>query len=127
MTTATLEHVNVTVSDPEKTAGMMQKIFGWHVRWQGKSASGGDTIHVGSETDYLAIYSPRSPLGPHVKASNNHSGLNHVGIVVSDLDATEARVREAGLAPFGHDDYEPGKRFYFFDPDGIEFEVISYA
>ncbi|MEM7190453.1 MAG: VOC family protein, partial [Pseudomonadota bacterium] len=24
-------------------------------------------------------------------------------------------------------DYEPGRRFYFADHDGIEFEVVSYA
>ena len=35
-------------------------------------------------------------------------------------------VAEHGLEPFGHDDYEPGRRFYFFDWDGIEFEVVSY-
>jgi hypothetical protein len=34
---------------------------------------------------------------------------------------------DAGLTPFAHGDYEPGRRFYFFDPNGIEFEVVSYA
>ena len=52
--------------------------------------------------------------------------LNHVGLLVDDLDAAEAVVEEAGLEPFSHGDYEPGKRFYFFDWDGIEFEIISY-
>ena len=46
---------------------------------------------------------------------------------VDDLDATEARVVAAGLTPFNHGDYAPGRRFYFFDPDGIEYEVVSYA
>ncbi|MEM9740075.1 MAG: VOC family protein [Pseudomonadota bacterium] len=127
MANASLEHVNLTVTDPEKTVEMIQNIFGWKIRWQGKSASGGDTIHVGTERAYLAIYSPHSGVAPFVKARNQHSGLNHVGIVVSDLDATEARVKAVGLTPFGHDDYEPGRRFYFLDTDGIEFEVISYA
>ncbi len=53
--------------------------------------------------------------------------LNHIGVVVDELDATEARVIAAGLRPFGHADYEPGRRFYFLDPDGIEFEVVSYG
>jgi catechol 2,3-dioxygenase-like lactoylglutathione lyase family enzyme len=53
--------------------------------------------------------------------------LNHVGVVVEDLDATEAKVRAAGFAPHSHADYEPGRRFYFHDRDGIEFEVVSYA
>ena len=33
----------------------------------------------------------------------------------------------AGLTPFSHGDYAPGRRFYFFDWDGIEFEIVSYA
>ena len=32
----------------------------------------------------------------------------------------------AGLKPFNHGDYDPGRRFYFLDPDGIEYEIISY-
>ena len=51
--------------------------------------------------------------------------LNHVGLVVDDLAAAEAVA--AGLVPFNHADYEPGRRFYFFDWDGIEFEVASYG
>ena len=52
--------------------------------------------------------------------------MNHVGLLVDDLAAAEEVVLEAGLKPFGHDDYAPGKRFYFFDWDGIEFEVVFY-
>ena len=53
--------------------------------------------------------------------------LNHVGVVVDDLDRVEERVVAAGLTPFSHGDYEPGRRFYFFDWNGIELEVVSYA
>ena len=49
-----------------------------------------------------------------------------VGLVVDDLDAAKAVVKAAGLEPFNHADYEPGRRFYFFDWDGIEFEIVSY-
>ena len=52
--------------------------------------------------------------------------LNHIGLVVDDLDAAERVVLAAGLESFSHDDYEPGRRFYFFDWDGIEFEIVSY-
>jgi predicted enzyme related to lactoylglutathione lyase len=45
---------------------------------------------------------------------------------VDDLDAVERRVVAAGLRPFNHGDYEPGRRFYFLDADGIEFEIVSY-
>ena len=46
--------------------------------------------------------------------------------VVDDLAATEQRVIAAGLKPFNHGHYEPGRRFYFLDHDGIEFEIVAY-
>lgn len=119
-----IEHVNISVRDPERTAGLMAALFGWGERWRGPSASGGWTIHVGTDTDYLALYT-----GADVPAAAFQKGepLNHLGLEVEDLAATEARVAAAGLQPFNHGDYAPGRRFYFFDPDGIEYEVVSYA
>ena len=121
-----LEHVNITVSDPEKTAAMLGEFFGWKVRWKGPSMMGGLSVHVGEEDTYLAVYSrePGKPLG---KAFTKGAPMNHIGVLVDDLDAVEGRVKAAGLEPFGHDDYDPGRRFYFFDDNGIEFEVVSYA
>lgn len=43
-----------------------------------------------------------------------------------DLDAIEYKVIAEGLIPFSHSDCEPGRRYYFFDPDSIEYEVVSY-
>lgn len=124
-----LEHVNVTVSDPKKTAAMLIDLFGWHIRWEGSVMDGaGYTIHVGTEEDYVAVYSgPGAPLVPKKDASYiTRGGLNHIGVVVDDLDAVEAKVKAMGLTPGMHQDYEPGRRFYFDDPDGIEIEVICY-
>lgn len=121
-----IEHVNVTVSDPARTAALMTAIFGWHERWRGPARDGGTTIHVGSNTAYLALYT--GPGGEHADVRYpKGEPLNHVGIQVDDLDAAEARVKAAGLTPFNHGDYDPGRRFYFLDPDGIEYEVVSYA
>lgn len=123
MPTGHLEHVNITVSDIERSAALLGKLLGWHVRWRGPSMLGGETIHVGDDTDYIALYTRGEPPARFAKGVP----LNHVGIVVDDLDAAERVVREAGLEPFNHADYEPGRRFYFFDWDGIEFELVSYA
>lgn len=123
---AVLEHVNLTVRDCEASARLLQDLFGWHVRWQGPAMNNGRTVHVGTGDSYVALYSPPPELmapAPFAKGVP----MNHVGIVVDDLDATEARVIAAGLEPFSHGDYEPGRRFYFFDENGIEFEVVSYA
>jgi catechol 2,3-dioxygenase-like lactoylglutathione lyase family enzyme len=55
MGSARIEHVNLTVSDPERSARMLQAIFGWEARWRGPSRQGGWTIHVGSAYDYIAL------------------------------------------------------------------------
>ena len=123
---AGLEHVNVTVGDADRTAILLQRLFDWRVRWAGPSRDGGRTVHVGTEDQYLALYTAKDGSGAPLDWTKG-APLNHVAIVVDDLDALEARVMESGLTPFGHGDYEPGRRFYFMDPDGIEFEVVSYA
>ena len=123
MPTGFLEHANITVSDPVRSSALLQKLCGWHERWRGPSQLGGWTIHVGNDRDYLAVYTNEGRGGPYPKGAP----LNHVGLVVDDLDAAELVVKDAGLTPFNHGDYEPGRRFYFFDWDGIEFEMVSYA
>lgn len=124
MPSAFIEHVNLTVADPARSAQLMIDLFGWHIRWQGDSRDGGKSIHVGDDRIYIAFYGePENYAGPWPKGEP----LNHVAIVVDDLDAIERRVAAAGLVPFAHGDYEPGRRFYFYDFDGIEFEMVSYA
>jgi catechol 2,3-dioxygenase-like lactoylglutathione lyase family enzyme len=124
MPTGHLEHINITVSDIERSAALLERLCGWHIRWRGSSQLGGETIHVGDDRDYIAVYTKGVP-----QTARFAKGvpLNHVGLVVDDLDAAEAVVKAAGLEPFNHADYEPGRRFYFFDWDGIEFEMVSYA
>ena len=119
-----IEHVNVTVSDARRTADLMERIFGWKTRWQGPSRNAGFTVHVGSDEHYLALYQAAEPEAIHRPKGQP---LNHVAVEVADLDETESCVVAAGLRPFEHGDYEPGRRFYFLDPDGIEYEVVSYA
>lgn len=125
MTHAMIEHVNLTVSDPERSARLMEALFGWRIRWKGPARDGGRSIHVGNDIAYVALYT--GPDGMHAKARYpKGEPLNHVGVLVDNLDAVEEKVIAEGLDPFNHGDYEPGRRFYFFDPDGIEYEVVSY-
>ncbi len=123
MSSLRIEHVNVTVADPERTSDLMEALFDWHVRWRGPAQNGGLTINVGSDDHYVALHGGAGV----VEAFAKGRPLNHIGVEVDDLDATEARVIAAGLRTFSHADYEPGRRFYFLDPDGIEYEVVTYA
>ena len=126
MTPANLEHINVRVGSPERTAAMLSHLFDWEIRWAGQLSNGGRTIHVGTPTGYVAVNATMSSDGTPL-AHAKGLPLNHVGIEVDDLEEVERRAIALGLAPFNHGDYEPGRRFYLFDRDGIEWEIVSYA
>ena len=127
MAAGILEHANFSVSDPQKTADMLCAIFDWHIRWSGDDIHGGHTIHVGGQDSYLAIYAQAEMRDAAPNDYKTVGAMNHIGVVVEDLDAAEARVLDAGFQTTNHGDYEPGRRFYFHDHDGIEFEVVSYG
>ena len=127
MPSATLEHVNVTVTDPEATAHLLCALFDWRIRWQGASAMGGRTVHVGTDDAYVAVYTHDDTSNGAQPSSDISGGLNHIGIVVEDLAEAQRRIEAAGFAAHNHADYAPGRRFYFNDHDGIEYEVVSYS
>ncbi len=127
---AYLEHTNFTVRNPDSTAKLLADIFGWEVRWSGPSLDIGYTVHLGTPGNggtYLALYAPAEVEENEPRSHLNIANLNHVGVVVDDLDEIERRVMASGLATTNHGDYEPGRRFYFDLEDGVEIEVISYT
>ena len=123
-----LEHANVTVSDGDRTAAWMQDVFDWHIRWQGDVLNGaGRSIHIGSDDSYIALYTPATSQPAQENSYTTVAGLNHLAVTVDDITATERAVKAQGFTPVNHADYAPGRRFYFHDHDGIEYEVVSYA
>ena len=123
---AKLEHLNMTVSDPQATAKWIERVFGWKIRWEGPGMQTGYTIHIGDDDSYVALFTyPETP-APKNSSHSTKGGLNHWAVVVDDIETTEERVKAEGFTPVNHADYEPGRRFYFHDADGIEVEVVQY-
>lgn len=87
----------------------------------------GRSVHVGDDTSYVALFTYGNPEAERQESHHTRGGLNHIAVVVDDIAATEARVNAAGFAPGNHADYEPGRRFYFTESNGIEIEVVSYS
>lgn len=127
MATAALEHINYTVSNPQQHAELLCRLFDWQIRWSGSAIHNGQSVHVGSDSSYVALYRHADSADATARGYDRFGGLNHLGIVVDDLDATEQRVIAEGLEPHSHADYEPGRRFYFQTSDGVEIEVVSYV
>lgn len=126
MSTILLEHVNLTVTDAIESAELLCRLFDWKIRWQGASLDEGYTVHVGNDQQYIALYSPSCELGEKPASYVSRATLSHIGILVEKMDLVEKRLADEGLRTHSHQEYEPGRRFYFDDPDGIEFEVVSY-
>ncbi len=127
MTTANLEHTNVTVKDPEASAALLCRLFDWKVRWQGDAMDTGRTVHVGNDHSYIALYTQADAETVHVNSYASLGQMNHLGIVVNDINTIKQRVSDEGLSITSEADYDPGLRFYFDTPDGIEIEVVSYS
>lgn len=120
---AKLEHINLTVVDAKATAQRLCALFDWKIRWHGPSMNDGYTYHVGSRHSYIAVWMPKRA---QKDAPLSRIGFNHIGIVVDNLTKARARVERAGYALYSFGNYEPGRRFYFKDEEGVEYEIIYY-
>lgn len=127
MSTARLEHVNVTVSDSRASAKIYCELFGWKIRWHGEAINGGYTYHIGTDDQYIALYSSKNESDEKPGGYEMVGRLNHIAVVVDDINAMDKHVTAAGYKTFNHNDYAPGRRFYFYDDDNIEIEVVSYS
>ena len=119
-----LEHVNLTVSNLERSVDFYRQLLDFQVRWEGTIDSGQPAAHVGDDRCYLALFEATKP--GHVGQDYGAVGLNHFGVVVDNLDECRQRLAELGVTPTAEADYEPGRRLYFLDPDGIEVELVEY-
>lgn len=125
MTLACLEHLNVTVSDPDHLATLFCELFEWKVRWSGPAKDNGYTVHVGTDNRYLALYTHPESTGdsPNLFV---HGMANHVGLVVKDSEAMEQKIIAKGYTTKSHNDYGYCKSFYFMADKVLEVEIVCY-
>jgi catechol 2,3-dioxygenase-like lactoylglutathione lyase family enzyme len=92
-------------------------------------------LRLGDEEVELTEYlTPRGRPVP-VDSRSNDRWFQHVAIIVSDMDAAYARLRQRGVQhsspePQRLPDWNPGaagiKAFYFKDPDGHPLEILQF-
>jgi catechol 2,3-dioxygenase-like lactoylglutathione lyase family enzyme len=119
-----LEHVNLTVSDLDRSIAFYSDLLDLHVRWKGLIDDTRLGAHVGDDHFYLALF--EASTNGDVEHDYTRPGLNHFGFVVDDLDEARRRLTELGAMVHLEADYDPGRRIYFMDPDGHEVELVAY-
>ena len=78
-----LEHVNLTVSDLDRSIGFYCDLLELHVRWKGPIDGERLGAHVGDDRCYLALF--QGAADGTVDRDYSRPGLNHFGFVVDDL------------------------------------------
>ena len=123
-----LEHANITVSNIDESLAFYSALFDFKVRWQGQVPGERQptirAIHIGDDDMYLALFEAEKPGRAPVDYEGN--GINHIGFVVEDIEPLRTRLTQLGTEIHFEPSYDPGNRIYFYDPDGIEIELVAY-
>jgi len=119
-----IEHANLTVSNLNASVAFYQRLLGGRIRWEGATSVGGRAAHLGDDHTYLSLFEAARP----GRAPEDYAavGFNHLGFEVDDLDAYKATLEAMGVEITAEESYDPGRRLYFYDPDGIEIELVAY-
>lgn len=121
-----LEHVNLTVSDLDRSVAFYCDLLDLRVRWKGEVGEGRLGAHVGDDRQYLALFQASGARSGAPDYDYGVPGINHFGFVVADLDGARERIAAVGAKVHQEADYEPGRRLYLTDPDGNEIELVQY-
>lgn len=119
-----IEHANISVSDLNTSVDFYRRLLGAELRWRGLTDAGQQAAHVGGENTYLALF--EAPESDRATANYMAVGFNHLGFEVDGLDVYRQRLKEMDVPLKGEESYKPGRRMYFYDPDGIEIELVEY-
>lgn len=125
----TLEHINLVVSDIERTVKFYQAAFPhWTIRgggiseWHGKSRN---WVHFGDDYQYLTFND--DGVGENRDLSGHQIGLAHFAFVTTDITGVIKRLAQAGFTvdkEGAEDEYRTN--VYFVDPSGYEVEFVHY-
>jgi catechol 2,3-dioxygenase-like lactoylglutathione lyase family enzyme len=125
-----LEHANITVRSVDEGVRFLTTAFpDFKIRGDGRSDQGDykkHWLHVGTEQTYIALEEvtpgTESPRRPY-----RDPGINHIGLVVDDLEALTGRLQAAGYDTGDlAEDIDSRRRTYIFDGNGVEWEFVQY-
>jgi catechol 2,3-dioxygenase-like lactoylglutathione lyase family enzyme len=120
------EHVNLACRSIDATQAFYARIFpDWHVRASGRDGDTGSRwTHFGSDAFYLAFND--QPTQERLHRRYAQIGVNHVGLVIDDGAAMQARLAANGIPYYTLVSPETAHRIYVEDPDGNEVELVEY-
>ncbi|AUP77676.1 VOC family protein [Flavivirga eckloniae] len=122
-----IEHVNITVSNIEESCDFYFKLFGFEKKWEGTAVAEIGKVracHVGLGDIYLSFFEAEKT-GKY-KPNYGINGVNHFAFVVDNLSEYRKKLNKLNINIHIDEDYDPGLRIYFYDPNGVEIELVEY-
>jgi hypothetical protein len=124
-----IEHVNITVPDIDSAISFLNIVApDFEVRKDDKPIDSYRWTHIGNEKYYFALQEAHLDVAPQNKLQTYiNYGVNHVALIVSNLQEIENELVAAG--------YQRGietpkekyrKRAYYYDSAGFEWELVEY-
>ena len=145
-----IDHINIVVADLERAAHFYETVFGfargfsaplegqWIETVTGLEGARAQCLFLeapdgGARIELIRYDAPDAATPP--EPGPHQRGLRHIAFQVEDIDATLAKVRELGIAPFSDPVEVPfrvanlgvKRLVYLRDFDGVLVEAASYS
>jgi catechol 2,3-dioxygenase-like lactoylglutathione lyase family enzyme len=118
-----IDHVQISVRDLEVSAGFYAALFGIELKEEGEGATRWCILGA-PDRFYVCLIEVPSDKG--FDQAGIH--INHVGLVVDDIDETVRRIHALGLRLEGNDatlNWPRSRSAYVVDPNGILIEITN--
>ncbi len=125
----TIEHANITVPDIDVAIRFLKIVApDFFVRKDVKKDGEYRWAHIGNDHFYIALQEPHLAKSPTVgSVAYENSGVNHIALIVSNLDKIEQQLMREGYQKSIDTPIEKyRKRLYYYDTEGFEWELIEY-
>jgi glyoxylase I family protein len=130
--TINLNHVAITVTDIDTSAGWYKDLFGLEELNRGEhfQGSGGHAVVIGKPDWSMAVVLNHHPTNKGELFDPTRTGLDHIGFTVADRAALvewETRLNDKGVKHSGITDLDWGSALNFRDPDDLQLQLVAFA
>ncbi len=122
-----IEHINITVANIDKSCDYYYQLFGFEKSWEGTAFAEKGNVracHVKKGDIYLSFFEAEE-MGSY-QSNYGINGINHFALEVESLLPYREKLKHLNIKIHIDENYEPGKRIYFFDLNGVEIELVEY-
>jgi catechol 2,3-dioxygenase-like lactoylglutathione lyase family enzyme len=125
MTAFKFDHVHLRSPDPDATAAFYERMFDAEVVRTMQGGKPRVDVNLGGQMIFIARVGPDDDIAEAPETP--HMGLEHLGLIVSDIDAVTAELKTKG-AEFSMEPttIRPGTRIAFLTgPENVSIELVD--